>query len=246
MRNENEINEEGSIERITLTHRQHTVLSFIERFVALKGFPPTIREIGKGLRIRSTNGVSDHLIALEKKGYISRLNYQSRSVQILKNSRNTANKRELKNEPLSENYAPIDDDRCKVSFFGDLSKLRPCLSERDAERALLFPKNLLPKKVRSPIFACETSCNSMIEDGIHPGSMIFFVEETTMTPGDRVIVHVNHEILVRRFFPEENYVRLQPANKKSDPLFVDWDSFHPSDILGTVICVLRTFEKTFG
>jgi repressor LexA len=62
-----------------LTARQAEVLSVLERSIHTRGYPPTIREMGAELGIRSPQGVSDHLAALERKGYIHRTAAQSRS-----------------------------------------------------------------------------------------------------------------------------------------------------------------------
>lgn len=68
---------------MTLTDRQQDVVTFIRAHGRLKGYPPTIREIGKALGIRSTNGVNDHLVALEKKGVIRRDPKVSRGIVVL-------------------------------------------------------------------------------------------------------------------------------------------------------------------
>src|ERR1700704_2956826 len=70
-----------------LTDRQKQILHFIVRESELKGFPPTIREIGEEMDIRSTNGVNDHLKALERKGYLTRGEQQSRSLVATKRAR---------------------------------------------------------------------------------------------------------------------------------------------------------------
>src|SRR5438874_171193 len=70
-----------------LTDRQREILSFIVRETEARGFPPTIREIGEEMDIRSTNGVNDHLKALERKGYLNRGEQQSRSLVPTKRAR---------------------------------------------------------------------------------------------------------------------------------------------------------------
>src|SRR6478735_3269435 len=70
-----------------LTDRQKQILEFIMRETETRGFPPTIREIGEEMDIRSTNGVNDHLKALERKGYLSRGEQQSRSLVPTKRAR---------------------------------------------------------------------------------------------------------------------------------------------------------------
>ena len=77
-----------------LSPRQQEVLTFIERFLGEEGSPPTLREIGKALGIRSTNAVNDHLNALERKGAITRHRSRSRGISLTE-SRSTADKVEV-------------------------------------------------------------------------------------------------------------------------------------------------------
>lgn len=71
--------------RQPLTDRQRQVLDLITTSIASRGFPPTLREIGDSMGIRSTNGVSDHLRALEKKGWITRSEMKSRATRVIGN-----------------------------------------------------------------------------------------------------------------------------------------------------------------
>src|SRR3954466_3614253 len=64
-----------------LTERQQMVLDFIRQSIADRGYPPTLREIGNFMGIRSTNGVNDHLRALERKGYLAREDMKSRALR---------------------------------------------------------------------------------------------------------------------------------------------------------------------
>ena len=68
-------------ERDLLTDRQREILAFITSSIAARGYPPTLREIGTHFGIRSTNGVNDHLRALEKKGYLQREDLKSRALR---------------------------------------------------------------------------------------------------------------------------------------------------------------------
>src|ERR1700722_20350303 len=64
-----------------LTQRQQMVLDFIRQSITDRGYPPTLREIGARMGIRSTNGVNDHLRALERKGYLTREDMKSRALR---------------------------------------------------------------------------------------------------------------------------------------------------------------------
>src|ERR1043165_3014766 len=69
-----------------LTDRQQQVLSYIRQSIVERGYPPTLREIGNFMGIRSTNGVNDHLRALERKGFLTREDMKSRTLRPPKNA----------------------------------------------------------------------------------------------------------------------------------------------------------------
>jgi SOS-response transcriptional repressor LexA len=66
-----------------LTRRQSQCLEIINDSIEKQGFPPTLREIGAVMNIRSTNGVNDHLLALERKGYIRRKDMKTRAIKVI-------------------------------------------------------------------------------------------------------------------------------------------------------------------
>src|SRR5579863_1200100 len=68
---------------VGLTQRQQMVLDYIRQSIVDRGYPPTLREIGARMGIRSTNGVNDHLRALERKGYLTREDMKSRALRPL-------------------------------------------------------------------------------------------------------------------------------------------------------------------
>src|SRR3954447_13064552 len=70
-----------------LTERQEKILAFIKKTILEQGYPPTIREIGEHFGIRSTNGVNDHLKALERKGYLMRGELKSRALSVIDGGR---------------------------------------------------------------------------------------------------------------------------------------------------------------
>ncbi len=72
---------------VGLTERQHAILEFVRESIASRGYPPTHREIGAAFGIRSTNGVNDHLLALERKGFLSRDGMRSRAIRVLRPDR---------------------------------------------------------------------------------------------------------------------------------------------------------------
>src|SRR5207302_5277683 len=84
-----------------LTERQEKILSFIKRSILEQGYPPTIREIGEHFGIRSTNGVNDHLKALERKGYLMRGELKSRALSVIDGGRSPARFARMSRRELS-------------------------------------------------------------------------------------------------------------------------------------------------
>src|SRR5438046_3004448 len=100
----------------SLTDRQKAVLAFISRSIERHGYPPTLREIGEHMGIRSTNGVNDHLKALEKKGYLEREDLKSRALR-----------------PLGASAVPLDGSLVEVPILGRVAAGEPILAIEQAE-----------------------------------------------------------------------------------------------------------------
>src|SRR3954465_9271265 len=101
-----------------LTARQEQTLDFIRRSIEERGYPPTLREIGEYMGIRSTNGVNDHLRALERKGYLSREDMKSRALRLVS--------REAPEVP-----AGPDDNLLDVQVLGRVAAGLPLLAEEN-------------------------------------------------------------------------------------------------------------------
>src|SRR5271165_6724581 len=107
---------------VGLTQRQQMVLDFIRQSIHDRGYPPTLREIGARMGIRSTNGVNDHLRALERKGYLTREDMKSRALRPT----------DLSTQPLGEAGAapPANDvDSIEVQVLGRVAAGLPLLAE---------------------------------------------------------------------------------------------------------------------
>src|SRR5687767_2033387 len=103
-----------------LTKRQEQTLDFIRRSIEERGYPPTLREIGEYMGIRSTNGVNDHLRALERKGYLRREDMKSRALKLVEDNLPQATR-----APLSE------DDILDVPILGRVAAGLPLLAEEN-------------------------------------------------------------------------------------------------------------------
>jgi repressor LexA len=221
-----------------LTQRQQMVLDFIRQSIADRGYPPTLREIGARMGIRSTNGVNDHLRALERKGYLTREDMKSRALRPTAhaNSANTNGDARAANGrapiPASE-----DEDVIDVQVLGRVAAGLPLFAEEHVIDTVRVDRGLL--KGGREVFGLRVHGDSMIEAGILNGDYIFVRKQLTANRGDIVVALIGDEATVKYYFPEKDYVRFQPANKAMAPILVRAVDFKPAMLLGVVVGVYR-------
>src|SRR5262249_40656305 len=121
-----------------LTQRQQMVLDFIRQSIADRGYPPTLREIGARMGIRSTNGVNDHLRALERKGYLTREDMKSRALRPTGLAATS-----FQGEELSVPPAANDDDLVDVPVLGRVAAGLPLLAEEHVIDTVRIDRGLL-------------------------------------------------------------------------------------------------------
>jgi repressor LexA len=210
-----------------LTDRQKEVLTFILKETETRGFPPTIREIGEELDIHSTNGVNDHLKALERKGYLTRGEQQSRSLVPTKRARMVLGLGAKKDPNLVE-----------VPLLGKVAAGAPLLATENVEDSVKIDSFLLGGNGRE-VFALKVKGQSMIDDGIFDGDYLFVRKASAAHPGEIVVALIEEEATVKRYYPEADRIRFQPANKTMEPIYVHKSEFRQTMILGTVVGVYR-------
>jgi repressor LexA len=210
-----------------LTERQREILTFIVKETEARGFPPTIREIGEQMDIRSTNGVNDHLKALERKGYLNRGEQQSRSLVPTKRAR-----------MLLGLGVKKDSGMVEVPLLGKVAAGAPLLAQEHMEDSVKIDSFLVGGTGRE-VFALRVKGQSMIEDGIHDGDYLFVRKTPSAQPGDIVVALIEDEATVKRYYPEGERIRFQPANKDMQPIYVDKADFRSTMLLGLVVGVYR-------
>jgi repressor LexA len=213
-----------------LTDRQKEILAFILRMAEERGFPPTIREIGEEMDIASTNGVNDHLKALERKGYLTRGEQQSRSLVPTKRARLI----------LGLGQSPKKDaNMIDVPLLGRVAAGAPLLATENIEDSVRIDSFLLGGAGGKEVFALRVKGESMIDDGIYDGDFLFVRKAPSASPGDIVVALIEDEATVKRYFPEGDKIRFQPANKTMQPIYVHKSQFKQTMILGKVVGVYR-------
>lgn len=213
-----------------LTDRQRAVLQYISDSILDRGFPPTLREIGNHLGIRSTNGVNDHLRALERKGYLTREDMKSRTLRLLRNPDGS---------DIVEGGAENDndDDMIAIPIVGRVAAGALTQAFESPEDTVKVDRMLVGRG--RDVFGLKITGESMIEAGIHDGDYVFVRKQLTAKRGDVVIALVGDEATCKTFYPERDHIRLQPENKTMDPIIIAKSDWRETQVLGIVVGVYR-------
>jgi repressor LexA len=207
-----------------LTKRQEQTLSFIRHSIDERGYPPTLREIGEHMGIKSTNGVNDHLRALERKGYLRREDMKSRALKLVEDSRH-------------RNSAPSSEDLIEIQVVGRVAAGAPLLADENIVDTVRIDRMLV--RGGKDVFGLKVTGDSMVEAGIFSGDYIFVRKQPTADRGDIVVALIGDEATVKYFYPEKDYVRFQPANGQMAPILVRATDFKATMLLGKVVGVFR-------
>ncbi len=197
-----------------MSPRQRQIYDFLVRTIREKGYPPSIPEICRKFKISSTNGVSDHLKALERKGYIRRVG--KRAIDI-----------------LTSLGRPILPDAREVPILGRVRAGSPLLAEENVEGFLAVAQEIARGK---EAFALKVKGDSMLEDGIFDGDYVIIRRQDTAENGDIVCALIGEEATLKRFYRKDDTVTLKPANRNYEPIVVTKGEFR---ILGKAVGVIR-------
>ncbi|WP_416150746.1 transcriptional repressor LexA [Salipaludibacillus sp. HK11] len=204
-----------------ISSRQQSILEFIKSEVKAKGYPPSVREIGVAVGLASSSTVHGHLSRLEKKGYIRRDPTKPRAIEVIG--------LENKSDTISE--TPY----LHIPVIGKVTAGQPITAIENVEEYLPLPASFVQDEQS---FILEISGDSMIEAGIFDGDYVVVKQQNSANNGDIVVAMTDEdEATVKRFFKEEDHIRLQPENSTLDPIILT--NVH---ILGRVIGVFRSIH----
>jgi len=215
-----------------LTKRQEQTLDFIRSSIRERGYPPTLREIGEHMGIRSTNGVNDHLRALERKGYLRREDMKSRALRVVGREEDGNG-----SSAGGSGGGGSDDDVIEVQVLGRVAAGLPILAEENVVDSVRIDRMLV--KGSQDVFGLRVQGDSMIEAGILSGDYIFVRKQSTAERGDIVVALIGDDATVKYYYPERDYVRFQPANAQMAPILVRATDFKSTMLLGKVVGVYR-------
>lgn len=199
-----------------LTARQREVLEAIREFLARKGYPPSIRELGKTLGISSLRGVTIHLDAIEKKGWLQRES-TSRSIRLLTAHEST-------------------DARVSVPLLGSIAAGLPLLAVENVESYVPVPAEMAANATE--LFALRVRGDSMIGDGILDGDTIIVRSQPSAESGEIIAALIGDEATVKRLDSSRWPARLLPSNPNYEPIELAREDVR---ILGKVMGLVRSY-----
>ncbi|TVQ89922.1 MAG: repressor LexA [Deltaproteobacteria bacterium] len=205
-----------------LSSRQQQLLDILRAAFDQTGVCPSYREIASAMGINSTNGVSDHIKALERKGYVERVGGRGASRSIRLTDRAVSS--------LS------GDGVVGVPLVGRVAAGSLHAAVEDTQGTLRFDQRLLPRG--GDVFALKVHGDSMIEDGIFDGDTVLVQRCEHVHRGEIAVVLVEEETTLKRVFREGNKLRLQPSNSQMEPILVSAESGEVR-IIGRAVGVWR-------
>jgi repressor LexA len=220
--------------------REEEIVAFIAGSLRERGYPPTIREIGKAFGIASTNGVRYYLDRLEQSGKIRRDRWTSRGIELQAAEGEEQGRARAVREPVpAPRLAPIPrrstSEPIEIPLLGRVAAGAPILAEENIEDVLLLDGALVrPGKH----FALKVRGDSMKNAGIFDGDIVIVRHEAPVKSGEIAVVLIGEEATVKRIFPRRDKVLLLPENDDYEPIEI-----RPSDpetrVAGKVVGVFR-------
>ena len=187
-----------------LTKKQGEILDFIKVYVANHGYPPTVREIAKKLKVNSPATIHSHLNKLAEKKYIKKDDSKNRAIELL-----------VDNEYLNKNESIIS-----VPLLGKITAGLPIEAIENPNDFFEVPSYLIPKN--KEVYALNVSGDSMINVGIYDNDIVLIEKQNIARNGDIVVaMNDENEVTLKTFYKEKGYFRLQPENDTMEPIILN-------------------------
>ncbi|MGE0453788.1 MAG: transcriptional repressor LexA [Vicinamibacteria bacterium] len=199
-----------------LTRRQKEILDFLGDYLERRGYAPTIEEIGEHFGLSSLATVHKHLTNLQEKGLIKRAWNRSRALELV---------------PTQVSVRAVE-----LPLLGRVAAGTP-IEAIDASETIFVPEDMVG---RQETYVLQVKGDSMIEEQIRDGDYVIVENRTSVRDGEMVIALLEGErVTLKKLYREGGgRIRLQPANARMKPIFVDQDDIR---VQGVVIGVLRKY-----
>ncbi len=212
-----------------LTERQENILACIQESLGNNGYPPTIRELGEKIGVKSTSLISYYLEQLEAMGYITRDRSISRGIRLTDQGEQPRKPVEVEHETIA------------IPYLGYIVASEPIAVEALAgDETLELNRALFGRNV-SNLYALTVKGDSMIDALIHQGDTVILRHQERVENGEMAAVWVDDpgETTLKKVYYEGSRVRLQPANPTMKPIYVPAGNLR---IQGKVVMVIRKLE----
>lgn len=187
-----------------LTRKQEEIMTEIKKFIAEKGYAPTIRELCNLCNLSSTATMFVHLKNLTNKGYINQTENKFRTIEL-----NVFNEYDKKNENVIE-----------TPLLGKVAAGNPIEAIENPNEFISLPSYLVGNNTE--VFSLTVNGNSMINAGIFDDDIVIVKKQKTANNGEIVVAMTdNNEVTLKRFYKEKNHIRLQPENDALEPIILD-------------------------
>lgn len=219
------------------------VLQYIQSSITERGYPPTLREIGNFMGIRSTNGVNDHLRALERKGYLTREDMKSRALRptMLDDGSRDGNGTNGTNGHAANGKAnghALSGDLIEIPILGRVAAGQLTEALENPEDSVKIDRVLIGGAGHE-VFGLRVNGQSMIKAGIYNGDYVFVKKQLDARKGEIIVAMVGDEATCKYYHPESDRVRLVPANDEMDDIVISKTDWRSTQILGVVVGVYR-------
>lgn len=206
-----------------LTLRQKKIVDTISENIQVKGYPPSMREIGDAVGLASLSSVTHQLVQLEKLGVIRRDPKKPRTIEVLFPVVNQ--------ESVEENRFDAT-QMVRVPLVGDIAAGNPLLAEQKVENSFSLPRDLVGF---GELFMLKVFGDSMVDAAICAGDFVVVRKQNVAENGDIVAALLGEEATVKVFKKNDNHVWLLPRNSSYEPILGD-----NAKIMGKVVSVLRS------
>lgn len=187
-----------------LTKKQGEILDFIKVYVANHGYPPTVREIAKKLKVNSPATIHSHLNKLAEKKYIKKDDSKNRAIELL-----------VDNEYLNKNESIVS-----IPLLGNIKAGLPIEAIENPNDFFDVPSYLIPKN--KEVYALNVSGDSMINIGIYDNDIVLIEKQNIARNGDIVVaMNDENEVTLKTFYKEKGHFRLQPENDTMEPIILN-------------------------
>lgn len=221
----------NELDMSVLSDRQRRILQVIQDAVVLRGYPPSIREIGDATGLQSTSSVAYQLKELEKKGFLRRDPNKPRAVDLRHLQQTTATPTRKKQTPAGD--VPEDASNARyVPVVGQIAAGAPILAEENVDTYYPLPDELLGD---GDVFMLSVVGESMRDAGILDGDWVIVRSQPVAEEGEFVAALIDGEATVKEFHKDSSGVWLLPHNDAFSPIKGD-----EAEIMGRVVSVFRT------